>query len=304
MATIQNLSGFNYGCVKVEVDRAGTGAQWVTGDPQVTVNTKLFDKTYKVTPENNNATGTYNITFYITQAEYQGWMLASTNPLAQAKMIKYSGAISSMTYTSTFDKRPITMAAYLGGIDKTFTSYFNTGFSGFGFGNITQTVLPVNLLTFTASKKNNSVLLGWAVSNEINLSHYTLTRSNDGVNFMPIGTVTASGSQINTSYTYTDALPFKGNNFYQLTMVDKDGKIKKSTIAFVDFGNKINFKIVNNPFTNTIDVLSENTVKNVTATLIDITGKILLTKTYTTTAGNIFSLDATAQSGNRFRQYL
>ncbi len=69
LATIQDLNGFNWGCVKVEVDRAGTGAQWVTGDPQTTAQTKLFDKTYKVTPANNNANGQYSITFYLTQAE-------------------------------------------------------------------------------------------------------------------------------------------------------------------------------------------------------------------------------------------
>ena len=289
LATIQNLSGFNYGCVKVEVDRAGTGAQWVTGDPQTYANTKLFDKTYKVTPENNNATGNYNITFYITQAEYQGWQLASTNPLALVKMIKYSGPISTMSITSNFEKRPITAAAYLGGIDKTFTSYFNSGFSGFGFGNINQTVLAADLLSFTAVKKTSTVVLNWKASNEINLSHYLITRSKDGINFLPIGTVTAAGN--NTAYTFTDALPVNGNNFYRLTMTDKDGNIKKSNIVFVDFSSKANFKIINNPFTGKLDVLAENTATAVTATLIDMTGKIVLTKKYNTTAGNIFSLD-------------
>ena len=49
--------------------------------------------------------------------------------------------------------------------------------------------------------------------------------------------------------------------------------------------------IANNPFTNKIDVLAENTAKAVIATLIDITGKIWLSKMYSTTAGNVFSLD-------------
>ena len=289
LATIQNLSGYNYGCVKVEVNRAGTGAQWVTGDPQTTAKTKLFDKTYKVTPEYNNVNGDYNITFYVTQAEYQGWVLNSTNPLAQARMIKYSGAINTMTYTSIFDKHPITVAAYLGGSDKTFTSYFNTGFSGFGFGNIPQNVLAVNLLSFTASKKTNAVILEWKVANETNLSQYTVSRSKDGINFLPIGTVRATGA--NTVYTLMDGLPLKGNNYYQLIMVDKNGEIKRSNIVFVDFNNNVNFKILSNPFNNNIDVLVENNSAAVTATLIDLAGKTVFSKNYTTTAGNIFSLD-------------
>ena len=294
LATIQNLSGYNYGCVKVEVDRAGTGAQWVTGDPQTTVKTKLFDKTYKVTPENNNANGDYNITFYVTQAEYQGWQMASTNALAQVRMIKYSGPISTMTYTSIFDEKPITAAAYLGGTPKTFTSYFNTGFSGFGFGYIPQGVLPVSLLSFTAGKKINSVQLSWKVSDEINLSHYTLTKSKDGVHFLTIANVNAAGSTVTKEYAVTDAQSLNGENYYQLTMVDKDGKSKKSNILFVDFNNKAVFKIVNNPFTDKIDVLAETTASPVTASLVDMTGKILLTRTYNTFAGNIFSLDTRA----------
>ena len=77
-------------------------------------------------------------------------------------------------------------------------------------------------------------------------------------------------------------------------MVDKDGKSKKSNILFVDFNDKANFKIVNNPFTDKIDVLAKATASPVTASLVDMTGKILLTKTYSTFAGNIFSLDTRA----------
>ena len=288
LATIQNLSAHNYGCVKVEVDRAGTGAQWVSGDPQTDARTKIFDKTYKVTPEYNNVNGTYNITLYLTQAEYQGWMLASTNALPLAKMIKYSGPISSMQISSSFEKRPITFANYLGGNDRTFTAYFNSGFSGFGFGNINQSVLAVNLLTFTATKKTSTVQLAWTIANESNISKYILSRSKDGMNFLPIRSVTATG--INTAYSILDASPLNGNNYYQLTLVDKNGGLNKSNIVFVDFNNKTNFKILSNPFTNTIDIQAENSLFEVRADLVDLSGKIVFTKNYTTIAGNIFSL--------------
>ena len=294
LATIQNLSAHNYGCVKVEVDRAGTGAQWVTGDPQNTAKTKLFDKTYRVTPEYNNATGDYNITFYATQAEYQGWLGASTNSLAQVRMIKYSGPISTMTYTSTFDEKIIITNSYLGGIAKTFKSFFNTGFSGFGFGNIPQGVLPVNLLSFTAGKKNNTVQLNWKVSDEINLSYYTVTKSKDGINFLSIGNVNATASTITKEYFLTDVQVLNGKNYYQLIMVDKNGEIKKSNIALVDFTGKTNFKILNNPFRNNVEVLAENNTTKIMATLVDIAGKKLLTKQYAVTATNVFSINLSA----------
>ena len=133
------------------------------------------------------------------------------------------------------------------------------------------------------------MILEWKVANETNLSQYTVSRSKDGINFLPIGTVRATGA--NTVYTLMDGLPLKGNNYYQLIMVDKNGEIKRSNIVFVDFNNNVNFKILSNPFNNNIDVLVENNSAAVTATLIDLAGKTVFSKNYTTTAGNIFSLD-------------
>src|SRR5688572_48421 len=181
LATIQDIGGYNWGCVKVEVDRSGTGAQWVTGDPQTFVQTKLFDKTYKVTPTNNNASGQYRITFYLTQAEVAGWMIASAAPLNNARIIKYSDRINNMTYNSTFEQVPATNTAYLGGADWEITAQLNTGFSGFGFGFIPPSTLPVHLIAFSGLEKNRMTELQWKVEAEDGLSHYTIQRSKDGM---------------------------------------------------------------------------------------------------------------------------
>jgi hypothetical protein len=47
LATIQDLGGYNWGCVKVEVDRSGTGAQWVTGDPRLSCSPSYLIKRIK-----------------------------------------------------------------------------------------------------------------------------------------------------------------------------------------------------------------------------------------------------------------
>ena len=183
LATIQDMGGYNWGCVKVEVDRSGIGAQWVTGDPQTFTQTKLFDKTYKVTPTNNNASGQYRITFYLTQAEVAGWMIASGAPLNIARIIKYSDRINNMTYASTFEQVPATKTAYMGGSDWEITAQFNTGFSGFGFGFIPPSTLPVQLISFSGLEKNGMTELQWKVEAEDGLSHYTIQRSKDGMNY-------------------------------------------------------------------------------------------------------------------------
>ena len=289
LATIQNLSGHNYGCVKVEVDRAGTGAQWVTGDPQTTAKTQLFDKTYKVTPENNNATGDYNITFYVTQAEYQGWQFASTNALAQVRMIKYSGPISTMTYTSTFDEKSIIPASYLSGVHKTFKSFFNTGFSGFGFGNIPLSTLPVHIVSFTAKEYNKTVNLLWKTENEENLSYYKVMRSHNGTDYETIGTVTARGTNNATEeYLLNDPQPYTGKNFYQLISYDRDGTFKKSQIVEVNIRSGIIYTTSPNPFTDKITIgISGSSPQPVQIKLTDLQGRAVMTKQINNPAGPV-----------------
>lgn len=58
MVKIENLTAFDYGCTSVEIDRAGTdGTTWF-GPYHIT------NKTFKVTPANTNAAGSYKITLY------------------------------------------------------------------------------------------------------------------------------------------------------------------------------------------------------------------------------------------------
>jgi hypothetical protein len=280
LATIQDLGGYTWGCVKVEVDRAGTGAQWVTGDPQTTAQSKLFDKTYKVTPTNNNTSGNYKITFYLTQAEISGWMMASGNSLAPARMIKYSGHINDMAYTDTYDQNVAIKAAYLGGTSKTISAQFTNGFSGFGFGYIPPVVLPVHIISFAAKENNKTVDLLWKTENEDNLSHYKVLKSKDGRNFSAIGTVNATGAAGSlTSYQLNDPQPYTGKNFYQLESYDRDGKFKKSAIVEINMQADILYTVSPNPFTDRLNITFVNSLqKGTEIKLTDLQGRTVMTK--------------------------
>ncbi len=280
LATIQDLNGFNWGCVKVELDRAGTGAQWVTGDPQTTTQTKLFDKTYKVTPTNNNANGRYNITFYLTQNELNGWQLASGNPIGVAQIIKFSDHINNMTYTSSFEQNPGTYANYFMGSGSTITSQFNTGFSGFGFGYIPPSTLPVHIISFTAKENNKTVDLLWKTENEENLAYYKVMRSHDGRTYEAIGTVTARGTSGNVEeYMLNDPQPFTGKNFYQLVSYDRDQRFKKSQVLEVDIRSGIIYTIAPNPFTDKIIIGPSNALQQtIQIKLTDLHGRIVMEK--------------------------
>jgi hypothetical protein len=280
LATIQDLTGYNWGCVKVEVDRAGNGAQWVNGDPQTSPQTKLFDRTYKVTPTNNNANGRYKITFYLTQNEVNGWQLASGNPFGTAQIVKYSDHINNMTYTSSFEQSPAQYTGYFMGSDWAISSQFNTGFSGFGFGYIPPSTLPVHIISFTAKENDKTVDLLWKTDNEENLSYYKVMRSHDGRNYEAIGTITARGSNGTIEeYRLNDPHPFTGKNFYQLVSYDRNQSFKKSQVVEVDIRSGIMYTIAPNPFTDKIIIGQTNALQEtLQIKLTDLHGRTVMEK--------------------------
>ncbi len=98
------------------------------------------------------------------------------------------------------------------------------------------TILPVTWLNFTAQKNyNNTVTLQWQVANEINNDHYDIERSNDGINFSAIGSITSlnGNSQNSLSYSYIDKQPVSGTVYYRIKQVDKDGKHAYSSVQTI-----------------------------------------------------------------------
>lgn len=75
----------------------------------------------------------------------------------------------------------------------------------------------------------------WETASETNASHFTMERSYDGINFVPVSTVKATGSSTNkSSYSLTDA----GANpdqiiYYRLKQFDK-GSDKERFTSMID----------------------------------------------------------------------
>lgn len=91
--------------------------------------------------------------------------------------------------------------------------------------------LPVELTSFTSEKKGNGVRLNWATASEINNSHFEILRADDQLNFTKIGEVKGAGNTTSAKkYSFFDANPLRGVNYYQLKQVDYDGKSEKSNV--------------------------------------------------------------------------
>lgn len=128
--------------------------------------------------------------------------------------------------------------------------------------------LAVNLINFTAVKKDNDALINWRTSNEVDINHYMLERSYDGTNFSQVATVPAKNNASNT-YNYIDvnAIANAGSAkymYYRLKITDKTGRIKYSEIAKLTVSKAgPQITIGPNVFTDFVSVYSNEAIRNV-----------------------------------------
>ncbi len=93
-----------------------------------------------------------------------------------------------------------------------------------GTTNITQTPLPVELVSFSGTMTNGNANLAWKTLTETNNHFFTIERSQDGKNFRPVGEIPGSGTTKEAvSYRFVDYLPPSAVLYYRLKQTDYDG---------------------------------------------------------------------------------
>ena len=170
------------------------------------------------------------------------------------------------------------------------TSNSFTSFSDFVLANLTGGTLPVTLISFKGNLLNNAVQLNWKVENETQLEGYQVERSTNGTVFTKIGFVATGTVSTSTNYQYNDLqLPIGGEIYYRLKMVDKDGRFKYSNIIRLKQSGQLNNRVVTiapNPFINSFVIqIQSGGNQNIQVQLLDIGGKVLLSKKYVVNNG-------------------
>ncbi|MFY7879426.1 MAG: zinc-dependent metalloprotease [Lacibacter sp.] len=135
IARIKNQTAFDYGCTTLEIDRVGTGTAsfWNPG-----LSNQLTQKTFKVTPQFPNPSGSYDITLYYTDLERRGFETATGRLWSAVQMIKTPSNVSAVTSENPqVDAVTINSSLTHGtfGQDLTVRGSFTNGFSGFALGN-------------------------------------------------------------------------------------------------------------------------------------------------------------------------
>ena len=94
-----------------------------------------------------------------------------------------------------------------------------------------NTVLPIELTSFSATCDGHSTLVEWTTATEKNNDYFSLERSDDAINFTEIARIAGAGNSIERlDYSYTDFGVHGGDNYYRLVQVDYDGTRTASEI--------------------------------------------------------------------------
>lgn len=133
-------------------------------------------------------------------------------------------------------------------------------------------VLPVDLKSFTASKKENNVLLNWSVANEVNLAGYEIEKSLDGRNFESIKYIKATNI---ATYSFID-INVNTSAYYRLKMIDNNGKYSYSKTIVVTSRNDITANLYPNPAKNGVVLNNLIGINNIS--IVNSLGQVVMQK--------------------------
>jgi hypothetical protein len=120
----------------------------------------------------------------------------------------------------------------------------------------TDNTLPVNFGVVRAAQQGAGIKVEWSNLTETDVQQYHVERSGDGRNFNQIATIAArlnDGSK--ADYSFTDAAPLSGINYYRIQSVELSRETKYSLIVKVDTRSgdgKADIQVYPNPLTGNL----------------------------------------------------
>lgn len=189
---------------------------------------------------------------------------------------------------TTYTNAPA-LASFGSGYIKSVTIVFSAGSSSpsnpnsqvVGIGGVVfENVLPIDLMSFKADKKNMTTELKWQTENQEGFSHFELERSSNGTaDFDSIASIPATtATSGNYSFVDANAARLSQKAYYRLKMVDQDGQFKYSAVVVVTFENAASIMVTPN-LLNAGEMISVNIAGNnqskYDVKLFDMSGKMI-----------------------------
>ncbi len=163
-------------------------------------------------------------------------------------------------------------------------------FGGIGFTNL-LTPLPMELLSFDVAKLSlNSAKLTWKTASESQTDYFEIQRSDNGKNWMKLGSVKATGNSNELKqYNFVDVKTMEGINYYRIKLYNQDGTHAFSEIRAADFRFQydMNWKIYPNPTDGEIIITNAEDAVATGVEITDIAGRKLIPAFITADGQNI-----------------
>jgi hypothetical protein len=139
--------------------------------------------------------------------------------------------------------------------------------------------LPVQLISFTAKRNANTVVLNWKTGSEQDNKEFVVERSFNGKTFNPIGTIAGNGTTTRTNdYTFIDKQALAGVSYYRFKQVDLNGEFGYSPIRTVSATSEAldaEFSAYPNPASSTLQLVYPNADAKAFIRISSITGQIV-----------------------------
>jgi hypothetical protein len=161
-----------------------------------------------------------------------------------------------------------------------------SSFSEMGISTIGNSILPIQLLNFSATLQNKNGILNWTIAEAENSTKYELQRSTTAQNFSTINT--QIGNALDKNFGYTDASLTFGNHYYRLKITDANGTIQYSNTLLLKVNDKAtNISVYPNPTKGVINVQTNESLINTNLAVFDVMGKTVTQFKITYTNFNI-----------------
>lgn len=168
-----------------------------------------------------------------------------------------------------------------------------TSFGEIGIASDASNVLPVQLISFTATAKAKDAILNWSTASETNNQGFQVEKSLDGRTFERTGDFVkgAGNSKTVKNYSLLDANAFAKARvvYYRLKQVDFDGMYSYSPVVKVTAAaQSLNaLSVFPNPYNTTYNVsFNAATEGDATIEMTDLQGRVITSQTATVTLGD------------------
>ncbi len=147
--------------------------------------------------------------------------------------------------------------------------------------------LPINLLSFKASKINAGTLLAWKTLSESDNKGFVIEKSTDGKVFTLLTEIKSKGNSTKQQdYSHIDNNPVLGINYYKLKEVDNNGNEKMVDVISLNYDDlsEMNAALISvypNPVVTVLTIiLPQSQKQDVAIEVFDILGKSVVKQNY------------------------